>query len=109
MLEPVNLLGVEGVVQHNRVCAAVSVRQHAVQGLEKVDVIYCFTASLTTYHAWSEGLKSDNGNPVVGLNQLIVSLVVESQRQHTLLLQVGLVNPEMNGFRHTFIFSLDRR
>merc|ERR1712004_643836 len=76
MLEPVNLLGIEGVVQHNRVCAAVSVRQHAVQG-----------------HAWGEGLQSNNGNPVVGLNQLIVSLVVESQRQHTLLLQVGLVDP----------------
>ena len=35
MLEPVNLLGIEGVVQHNRVCAAVSVRQHAVQGLKE--------------------------------------------------------------------------
>ena len=43
MLEPVNLLGVEGVVQHNRVCAAVSVRQHAVQGLKK---LILFTVSL---------------------------------------------------------------
>ena len=36
MLEPVDLLGIEGVVQHNRVCAAVSVRQHAVQGLKEL-------------------------------------------------------------------------
>ena len=30
---------------------------------------------------------------VVRLDQLIVCLVVEGQRQHTLLLQVGLVDP----------------
>ena len=34
VLEPVDLLGVEGVVQHNRVRAAVSVCQHTIQGLE---------------------------------------------------------------------------
>ena len=35
MLEPVDLLGVEGVVQHNCVRASVSVCQHTIQGLKK--------------------------------------------------------------------------
>ena len=35
MLEPVDLLGVEGVVQHNGVRASVRVRQHAIQGLKR--------------------------------------------------------------------------
>ena len=35
VLEPVDLLGVEGVVQHNCVRASVSVCQHAVQRLKK--------------------------------------------------------------------------
>ena len=39
MLEPVNLLGVEGVVQHNGVRASVSVGQHAIQGLKQVSVM----------------------------------------------------------------------
>ena len=39
MLEPVNLLGVEGVVQHNGVRASVRVRQHAIQGLKRGFVI----------------------------------------------------------------------
>ena len=39
MLEPVNLLGVECVVQHNRIRAAVSVRQDAIQGLKMNNVV----------------------------------------------------------------------
>merc|ERR1719331_1656761 len=74
VLEPIDLLGVESVVQHNSVRATVSVCQHAIQG-----------------HSWSKRFEADNGNPVVRLNQLIVCLVVEGQRQHTLLLQVVLV------------------
>ena len=39
VLEPVDLLGVEGVVQHNGVRASVRVRQHAIQGLKRGFVI----------------------------------------------------------------------
>ena len=34
VLEPIDLLGVESVVQHNSVRATVSVCQHAIQGLK---------------------------------------------------------------------------
>ena len=34
MLEPVDLAGVEGVVEQDRVGAAVGVSQHAVEGLQ---------------------------------------------------------------------------
>ena len=39
VLEPVDLLGVEGVVQHNRVRATVSVCQHAIQGLKLSNLV----------------------------------------------------------------------
>ena len=97
MLEPVDLLGVEGVVQHNCVRASVSVCQHTIQGLKKAiqgqkKSILGLTIE-ETHHSWSERFESDNGDPIVRLDQLVVGLVVEGQRQHTLLLQVCFVDP----------------
>ena len=91
VLEPIDLLGVESVVQHNSVRATVSVCQHAIQGL-KISNLGADKYSNATHHSWSKRFEADNGNPVVRLDQLIVCLVVEGQRQHTLLLQVGLVD-----------------
>ena len=39
VLEPVNLLGVECVVQHNRIRAAVSVCQDTIQGLKMNNLV----------------------------------------------------------------------
>ena len=74
-LEPVDLLLVECVVQEDGVRGTVTVAQHTLD-----------------LAAGGEGIETDEGDLVIWPHQVIVSLVVEGQRQHTLLLEVGLVN-----------------
>ena len=74
-LEPVDLLLVEGVVQEDGVGGPVTVIQD--------------TAELAP---GGEGLETNDGDLVIWPHKVIVCLVVEGERQHTLLLQIGLMN-----------------
>ena len=74
-LEPVDLLLVEGVVKEDGVGGSVAMAQH--------------TLDLT---AGSQGFETNEGDLVVWPHEVVVGLVVEGQWQHSLLLEVGLVN-----------------
>ena len=73
---PINLLGVEGVIQHDGIGAAVRMIQLAVER-----------------HARLEGLETEDADLVVRLHLVVVGLVVECEGEHALLLQIGLVDP----------------
>ena len=56
--------------------------------------IGCLVKQIMFYLARCESLKSNNGDLIIRSDEVVVSLVSEGQGQHTLLLQVGLVDSE---------------
>src|SRR5690606_28184112 len=75
-LEPGDLLLVGGVVDRN------------VEWFSAV--VWCNSQSQRL--AWCELLQSENGDAIVSTDAVVVSWVGEGEWEHTLLLEVGLVN-----------------